>query len=63
MVMVLFKGICCSDPQYSAANIREAKCTRLVYGTRLSMLHTLYPPLALAFLRSSHSVTPDPEQE
>jgi hypothetical protein len=58
MVMVLFGGMCSLDPQYSAAIVREEKCTRLRYGTRLSRLHTLDPPLVLAFLRSSHSATP-----
>jgi hypothetical protein len=52
-----------SGPQYLAASVREAKCTCLGYGTRLSMLHTLDPPLALAFSRSSHSATADSEQE
>jgi hypothetical protein len=50
-------------PVLSCDNIREAKCTRLRYGTRLSRLYTLDPLLALAFLWSSHSATPDPEQE
>jgi hypothetical protein len=63
MVMVLLKGMCRSDPQYLAISVREAKCTRLGYGTRLSMLHTLDPPLALAFLRSSHSAAAYSEQE
>jgi hypothetical protein len=43
MVMVLFKGMCRPDTQYLAVNIREAKRTRLGYGTRLSRLHTLDP--------------------
>jgi hypothetical protein len=63
MVMALFRGMCRLDPQYSVASVREAKCTHLGYGAKLSRLHTLDPPLALAFLRNSHSVTPDPEQE
>jgi hypothetical protein len=50
-------------PVLSCDNIREAKCTRLRYGTRLSRLYTLDPLLALAFSWSSHSATPDPEQE
>jgi hypothetical protein len=50
-------------PILSCDNVREAKYTRLGYGIRLSRLYTLDPPLALAFLRSSHSSTPDPEQE
>jgi hypothetical protein len=29
--------------RYSAANVREAKCTRLGYGIRLSRLHNLDP--------------------
>jgi hypothetical protein len=61
MVIVLFRGMCRSDPQYLAVSVREAKCARLWYGTRLSRIHTLDPPLALAFLRSIHSTTPDPE--
>jgi hypothetical protein len=55
--------MCRSDPQYLLVNVREAKCTRLGYGTRLSWLYTLDPLLALAFLRGSHSATTDPEQE
>jgi hypothetical protein len=55
--------MCHPDPQYSAASMREAKCTYLGYRTRLSRLHTLDPPLALTFLRSSHPATMDPEQE
>jgi hypothetical protein len=31
MVMTLFRGMCHTDPQYSAASVREAKCTRLGY--------------------------------
>jgi hypothetical protein len=63
MVMVLLRGMHHPDPQYLAASVREAKCTRLGYRTRLSRLHTLDLPLALAFLRSSHSATSDSEQE
>jgi hypothetical protein len=43
MVMVLLRGMCHPDPQYLAASVREVKCTRLVYRTRLSRLHTLDP--------------------
>jgi hypothetical protein len=50
-------------PQYLAVSIREAKCTCLGYEIRLSRLHTLDPPLALAFPRSSHSAIADSEQE
>jgi hypothetical protein len=50
-------------PVLNCDNVREAKCTRLRYRTKLSRLYTLDPPLALAFLRSSHSTTPDPGQE
>jgi hypothetical protein len=50
-------------PVLSCDSVIEAKCTRLGYRTRLSRLYTLYPLLALAFLRSSHSATPNPEQE
>jgi hypothetical protein len=50
MVMVLFGGMCYPDPPYTAASVREVRCTRLGYRTRLSRLHTLDPPpLALAF--------------
>jgi hypothetical protein len=59
--MVLLRGMRHPDPHYLAASVRETKCTRLGYGTRLSRLHTLDPPLALAFLRSSHSATADSE--
>jgi hypothetical protein len=52
-----------SGPQYPTASVREAKCTHLGYGTRLSRLHTLDHPIALAFLRSNRSATPDLEQE
>jgi hypothetical protein len=61
--MDLLRGMCRPDPQYLATSIREAKCACLGYGTRLSMLHTLDPPSPLAIPRSSHSATPDPEQE
>jgi hypothetical protein len=47
--MVLFGGMCCLDPQYSAAIVREAKCTRLRHGTMLSRLHTLDPPISIGF--------------
>jgi hypothetical protein len=63
MVMVLLRGMRHPDPQNLAVSVRDAKCTRLGYGTRLSRLHTLIPPLALAFPRSSHSATADSEQE
>jgi hypothetical protein len=60
MVMILLRGMRHSGPQYLAASVREAKCTRLGYRSRL---HTLDPPLALAFSRSSHSATTNSEQE
>jgi hypothetical protein len=41
--------------------VREAMYTRLEYKTRLSRLHTMDFHLALAFLRSGHSATIDPE--
>jgi hypothetical protein len=65
MVMDLLRGMRRSGPQYLVGSDREAKCAHLGYKTRLSMLHTLDPPplAALAFLRSSHSGTPDPKQE
>jgi hypothetical protein len=63
MVMELLRVMRHSDHQYLAGSVGEAKCTRLGYGTRLSRLHTLDPPLALAFLRDSHSATRDLEQE
>jgi hypothetical protein len=50
-------------PVLSCDSVREAKCTCLWYGTKLRMLYTLDPSLALAFLSSSHSATPGPEQE
>jgi hypothetical protein len=55
--------MCHPDPQYLAASVREAKYTRLGHGTRLGKLHTLDPPLALAFSRNSHSAIADSEQE
>jgi hypothetical protein len=61
MVMVLLRGMRRPGPYYLVASVREAKCIRLGYETRLSKLHTLDPPLALAFLRSSHSATTDSE--
>jgi hypothetical protein len=61
--MVLLKGMHRLDPQCLAASFKEAKCTRLGYGIRLSRLHTLDSPLALAFPRSSHLATIDSEQE
>jgi hypothetical protein len=63
MVIALFRGMRHLDPQYLAVSVREAKYTRLGYKIRLNRLHTLEPYLALAFLRSIHSVTLDPEQE
>jgi hypothetical protein len=63
MVMILLKGMRRLDPQYLGVSIREVKCTRLGYGIRLSRLHTLDPPLALAFLKRSHLATADSEQE
>jgi hypothetical protein len=55
--MVLFRGMRRPDLQYSAASVREEKCARLGYGTRLSRMHTLDPPLALTFWRRSHLAT------
>jgi hypothetical protein len=43
MIMALFRGMRCPDPQYLAVNVRETKYTRLEYMTRLSRLHTLDP--------------------
>jgi hypothetical protein len=63
MVLVLFRDMCHPDPQYSAPIVRKVKCTCLGCGTRLSRLHTLDHPLALAFLGSIRSTTPDLEQE
>jgi hypothetical protein len=63
MVMVLFGGMRRSDTQYSAASVREGKCTCLGYRARLSLLHTLDPLLALAFPRSSHLATLDPSKK
>jgi hypothetical protein len=61
--MALFRGMCYLEPQYSTVSIREVKYTCLGHKTMLSRLHTLDPHIALAFLRSSHSTTPDPEQD
>jgi hypothetical protein len=61
MVTNLFRGMRCLNPQYSAVSVREAMYTRLGYKTRLSRLHTMDFHLALAFSRSSHSATIDPE--
>jgi hypothetical protein len=63
MIMVLLRSMRPQDPQYLVVSVRGAKCTHLGYETRLSRLHTLDPPLALAFPRSSHSATADSEQE
>jgi hypothetical protein len=49
MVMILFRGRCRSDPQYSAASVREAKSICLGYRTRLNKLHTLDPPISIGF--------------
>jgi hypothetical protein len=59
--MALFRGVHRLDPQYLDVSVREAKCTHLGYRTKLSGLHTPDPLLALAFLRSKHSVEPDPK--
>jgi hypothetical protein len=53
MVMDLLWVVHRPDPQYSADSFRKAMCTRLEYGIRLSRLHTLDPPLALAFSRAA----------
>jgi hypothetical protein len=60
MVMDMLRVVRRPDPQYSADSFREAKYSRLGYGTRL---YTLDPPLALAFPRDSHSATQDPRQK
>jgi hypothetical protein len=51
MVVILFRGMHRLGHQYLAISVREVRCTRLGYGTRLSKLHTLDPPLAIAVLR------------
>jgi hypothetical protein len=51
MFVALFKGMCRLSPQYSAANVREAKCTRLGYRTKLSRLYTLDPLISISFSR------------
>jgi hypothetical protein len=61
--MDLLRVVRHQDPQYLASSVREATCTCLGYRTSLSGLHTLDPPLALAFLRGSHSRTRDPKLE
>jgi hypothetical protein len=43
MIIVLLRGMCYPDLQYLANNVREAKCTRLGYGTKLNMMHILDP--------------------
>jgi hypothetical protein len=63
MVMVLLRSMRPLDPQHLAVRVMEAKCTRLGYGTRLTRLHTLDLPLALAFPMSSHLATADSEQK
>jgi hypothetical protein len=62
--MALFRGMCYSGPLVlSCDSVREAKCTRLGYETKLSRLYTLNPPLAVAFSRSSHLLIPDHKQD
>jgi hypothetical protein len=60
MVMVLFKGMCRPDTQYSAVSIREAKYTCLGYRTNLSRLHILDPPFSINFYEEWPFNTPDP---
>jgi hypothetical protein len=48
-------------PVLSCDSVREVKCTRLGYETMLSRLYTMDLPLALAFSMSSHSATPEQE--
>jgi hypothetical protein len=43
MVMGLLRGVGHPGPQYLVDSVREAKCARLWYETRLSMLHTPDP--------------------
>jgi hypothetical protein len=50
-------------PRYLTDSVRKAKCTRLAYKTRLSRLHTLGLPSAVAVPRSDHPVAQDPDQE
>jgi hypothetical protein len=49
MVMDMLRVVHRPDPQYSADSFREAKYSRLGYGTRLP--------------RDSHSATQDPRQK
>jgi hypothetical protein len=63
MVMVLFRGMCRPEPQYSAVNVREVKYTRFGYRTKLSRLHTLNPPFSISFSEEWSFSTPNPEQE
>jgi hypothetical protein len=49
MIMTLFNGMYCLDPQYSVVSVREEKYTRLGYMTRLSRPHTLDPPFSISF--------------
>jgi hypothetical protein len=63
MIMALFRGMCRSDPQYSAIGVREVKYICLGYRTRLSRLHTLNPHLVLAFPRSDNSAHRTPRKK
>jgi hypothetical protein len=49
MVMDLLRVVRHLYPRYLAGSVREAKCTHLGYGTRLSKLHTLDPLISVSF--------------
>jgi hypothetical protein len=49
MVMDPLKVVRHPDPQYLADCVREVKCTRLGYRTKLNRLHTLDPPISISF--------------
>jgi hypothetical protein len=51
------------DDGSSVLSVREMKCTRLGYRTRLSRLHTLDPPISLGFSEEPPSSNIEPEQE
>jgi hypothetical protein len=61
--MVLFGGMCYPDPQYSTASVRDAKCTHLGYGTRLSRLHTMDTPTSIGFSEEQPFSNIGPKQE
>jgi hypothetical protein len=63
MIIPLVRGVDRLGCQYLTGSIREAKCTRLGYRTRLSRLLTLDPPSPLAVPRGYHLAAHNPDQE